>query len=668
MGKNKKNNAVIDDNLAIETSHNENKEHMALDDSRRVKVLSPSRMVLQRFFRNRLAVVGLIILAVMFAFCFIGGLISPYEQTQTFKGYFPIPKIYVNGAYNVNYDYIVVDGMELTAQDRAEITYAITNEIASTAELTTLGNYSKNSFSLTKLDEHTYDVEAEQAVAEIQMIPGAEFQVLAEGFNISDEFKAKYDELGVTAFNRDTLTFDADGETYTVKTAKKVTTVYRNSFLCCTTFYNISVVARDFDELAQSSDFRLAFERAAAAKAASFELEGVTYKLVEATEYPSRSVTSYDIFRVESDGTETPFAFASDFKLNPDGNYSNAFISVDFKKKVMEVSDGMTSSSDKSHRTFEYVSYVLETVQEVPVYEEDGKTQKKNPDGTPMTETTTVRDVVDGPGEGVVEEIIEYDIEYSSNKYIVRTETSTYMLSLYERPSSKHLLGTDGNAMDTLTRLMYGGQVSLMVGFVVVFIECFIGVIFGGISGYFGGVVDTILMRFVDLFNCIPYWPMMLIVGSIMDAHKVAPELRIWMIMALMGILGWTSMARTVRGQILSLREQDFMIATEATGIRVSRRIFKHLVPNVMPLLIVTATMGLGSAIISESTLSYLGLGIKYPLASWGTMINSVQTATQMSNYWYIWVPSGLCILITVLGFNFAGDGLRDAFDPKMKR
>lgn len=668
MSKKKKNNTVIDDNLAIETSHNENKEHMALDDSRRVKVLSPTRMVMQRFIRNKLAVVGLIILAVMFAFCFLGGLISPYKQTQTFKDYFTVPKIYVNGAFNKNFDYIVADDMSLNAQDRAEITYAIKNDITTTVDLPGNVNYSENSFSLVKLNDHSYEVMAEQALAQIEMSPGAEFEILAEGFTISDEFLAAYEALGISPLNRDTLTFDADGETYTVKTAKKVTTVYRNSFICCTTFYNLSVFKREFADLASTFEFRYAFEEAAARAQSSFEVDGTTYKLVEAVDYPSRSVTSYDVYRVESDGAETLFAFGSDFLLNPDGNYSKSFISADFKKKVMEVSTGMTSSSDKSHRTFEYPSYVLESEQEVPVYEEDGKTPKMNPDGTPVTEKTTVRDIVDGPGEGVVEEMISYEIEYSSEKYIVRTETSTYMLSIYERPSWEHPLGTDGNAMDTLTRLMYGGQVSLMVGFVVVFLECLIGVIFGGISGYFGGVVDTILMRFVDLFNCIPYWPMMLIVGSIMDAHKVAPELRIWLIMALMGILGWTGMARTVRGQILSLREQDFMIATEATGIRVSRRIFRHLVPNVMPLLIVTATMGLGSAIISESTLSFLGLGVKFPLASWGTMINSVQTATEMSNYWYIWVPSGLCILVTVLGFNFAGDGLRDAFDPKMKR
>ena len=195
-----------------------------------------------------------------------------------------------------------------------------------------------------------------------------------------------------------------------------------------------------------------------------------------------------------------------------------------------------------------------------------------------------------------------------------------------------------------------------------------IGIIIGGISGYFGGWVDTLLMRFLDLFNCIPFWPMVIIAGSIMDTMEIDPYARVFLLMVILGVLSWPGIARVVRGQILALREQDFMVATEATGIRISKRIFRHLVPNVMPLLIVQATMGLGSIIITEATLSYLGLGIKYPLASWGSIINAATNLYVMTNYWFIWIPAGFLILLTVLGFNFVGDGLRDAFDPKMKR
>ena len=222
--------------------------------------------------------------------------------------------------------------------------------------------------------------------------------------------------------------------------------------------------------------------------------------------------------------------------------------------------------------------------------------------------------------------------------------------------------------MDVFTRLMYGGRVSLIVGFVVVFFELVLDVIVGGISGYFGGVVDTILMRFVELFNAIPFYPMLIILGSVMDNLKVGATQRLMMTMVILGILGWTGIARIVRGQILSLREQDFMVAAEATGIRTSRRIFRHLVPNVMPLLIVNATASLGGIILTEATLGFLGLGVKYPMASWGSIINQVNDMQVMKTAWWIWIPAGLFILTTVLGFNFVGDGLRDAFDPKMKR
>jgi peptide/nickel transport system permease protein len=265
-------------------------------------------------------------------------------------------------------------------------------------------------------------------------------------------------------------------------------------------------------------------------------------------------------------------------------------------------------------------------------------------------------------------ETVDYAIVRVNTTYNIRKETPTELIRAFEAPSIEHPLGLDNNGMDVMTRLMYGGRVSLLVGFVVIFLEVFIGIIVGGISGYFGGWVDTALMRFVDLFNSIPFFPMVLISGSVMDTLEVDPMARIFLLMAILGILGWTGVARIVRGQILSLRELDFMVATEATGIRTSRRIFKHLIPNVMPLLIVYATAGLGGIIITEATLGFLGLGVKYPLASWGSIINVASEAYVMTNFWFMWIPAGMLILLTVLGFNFVGDGLRDAYDPRMRR
>ena len=261
-----------------------------------------------------------------------------------------------------------------------------------------------------------------------------------------------------------------------------------------------------------------------------------------------------------------------------------------------------------------------------------------------------------------------YTIQNDNGQYIVNHEELSLLLDRYANPSKEHIFGTDKDGMDVLVRLMYGGQVSLLIGFIGVFFEVIIGIILGGLAGYFGRWVDTLIMRIVDVFNCIPTYPLLIILGTFMDSMNVGAREKIFLLIIILGLISWPGVARMVRGQILSLREQDFMIAAEASGLKTSSRIFKHLIPNVMPQLIVIATMGLGSLILTESTLSYLGLGVRHPFASWGSIINAVSDMYVMLNCWFMWIPAGLLILLTVLGFNFIGDGLRDAFDPKMKR
>ena len=268
------------------------------------------------------------------------------------------------------------------------------------------------------------------------------------------------------------------------------------------------------------------------------------------------------------------------------------------------------------------------------------------------------------------EQEAEFKVIYdpAHTEWSINKDESTYVYDKYTFPTWEHWCGTDGNGMDMLTRLMYGGRVSLLIGFIVVFLETFIGVVLGGIAGYFGGWVDNLIMRIVDIFYCIPSMPILIILGAMMDKERVDSTLRMIYLMLLLGVLGWAGIARLVRGQILSLREQEFMTATEACGIRASRRIFRHLIPNVIPQLIVTCTMGLGSTIITEATLSFLGLGVRFPFASWGNIISDVNDIHVLTTYWFVWIPAGVCLLLTVLAFNLLGDGLRDAFDPKMKR
>lgn len=241
-------------------------------------------------------------------------------------------------------------------------------------------------------------------------------------------------------------------------------------------------------------------------------------------------------------------------------------------------------------------------------------------------------------------------------------------INYYAPSSPSHPLGTDEKGMDVFVRLMYGGRVSLTLGFIVIILETIIGVILGGIAGYFGGKLDQLIMRIVDILNCIPTLPILLIASVVIDSWEIPASIRIYYLMGIMTVFGWSGTARMVRGQILYLREQEYIVACEVMGIPVWRRIFKHLVPNIMPQLIVSMTLGLGSIILYESTLSYLGLGIPLPYAAWGTMISSSTDPTTMANYPWLWVPAGILIVIAVLAFNFVGDGLRDAMDPKSKR
>ena len=237
------------------------------------------------------------------------------------------------------------------------------------------------------------------------------------------------------------------------------------------------------------------------------------------------------------------------------------------------------------------------------------------------------------------------------------------------KPDKNHILGTDKDGRDVFTRLMYGGRISLTVSFIAVFAITLFGVVLGGISGYFGGAVDGVIMRICDILMCLPGFPILLIIGTLLDSMGVPSQLRIYYLMAYLTLFSWPGTARLVRGQILSLREQEYMVAAEAMGYSTPRKIFKHLVPNVMPQLIVAMTLSLGSMILYEASLSYLNMGVRAPYAAWGTMINIVaEDQYILENFFNVWGPPGLCIILAVLGFNFVGDGLRDALDPKMRR
>ncbi len=289
------------------------------------------------------------------------------------------------------------------------------------------------------------------------------------------------------------------------------------------------------------------------------------------------------------------------------------------------------------------------------VYNRWGELERDESGGTDYTEKEFVY-VIDGVEHTVIQ-TMETNKQYNS----------------YAPPSAEHILGTDNYGHDVFTRLMYGGRISLTVSFLAVFLVTVIGVIFGGLAGYYGGVIDNVIMRICDIFMCIPGIPLMIIISQFIgtDGYNVPNEYRIYVMMTCLTLFSWSGTARLVRGQILSIREQEYMIAADAMGYSAGRKIFKHLIPNVMPQLIVQMSLSLGSMILYESTLSYLGMGVQLPRAAWGTMIGIVSSGEGikiLENYFNIWGPPGICIIIAVLGFNFVGDGLRDALDPKMRR
>lgn len=399
---------------------------------------------------------------------------------------------------------------------------------------------------------------------------------------------------------------------------------------------------------ADAADQKLSFEfnyqalTAYATGAKEFTADGVTYALAE-----DGGVTL--------DGAD--YAYISRYlvqAISPD-----VFLSRDFKDKLLAT----IATAQDGKATFTYTDESL--IMNEPEQTEDGENADGQTSGI-NTEDPNAPKQDDTSNTATA----EYDLEFkaATNSWQILQEKSSRQYDQYSFPNMKHWLGTDMYGMDMLTRLMYGGRVSLLIGFIVIIIETVIGVIFGGISGYFGGWVDNLIMRIVDIFYCIPSMPVIIILGAAMDASRVDPTVRMIYLMLILGFLGWAGIARLVRGQILSLREQEYMAAAEACGLSVSRRIFKHLIPNVVPQLIVTCTMGLGSVIITEATLSFLGLGVKFPFASWGNIISDVNDTHVLTTYWFIWIPAGVLLLLTVLAFNLVGDGLRDAFDPKMKR
>ena len=234
------------------------------------------------------------------------------------------------------------------------------------------------------------------------------------------------------------------------------------------------------------------------------------------------------------------------------------------------------------------------------------------------------------------------------------------LMNRFGKPSETHLLGADEMGRDVLSRLIYGTQASLLVGLGSTTLSICIGVVLGALSGYFGGWIDQLVMRIVDVFMCFPFFLMAIVIASI-----IGPS--IGTVVFVSGILGWPSLARMVRAEVLSLKQREFVEAARALGLSSFNIIFTHILPNILSVIVVYATLGIASGILGEAGLSYLGLGVKQPQPSWGNMLSAAQNMTALRFYPWLWIPAGVMILVTVLAINILGDALRDALDPKQK-
>ena len=654
---------------------------LALDDTERVKILSPGRLVTKRFLRNRLAMVGFAVLIFMFLFAFAGPIFYPYSQTALFFKYDYLNTDYASATErteNISYEIPGGPAVRGLVVNRLN-SYIMDLEADGISEKTFVGDDGVD-YTVTKLGNRVYTLST-ASLTEIGMYrPGgqvATYNKMMElfewsGENLGDELQ----NAAIGAINAGASEFEFRGVPYSIAGARNRSVITRTS--------------PEFSGALPGEGFALAVEEHLEGDGGDFEFNGKFYR-VSGSGGPQTvsEVGGAGVALVAStyvfNAYDGDASFSDEFKRNALLAIFNggAFYAGGELFDIRMADDDIYISSASGDAVAELSSYSIRRYSGQDTLSIDFKLAAQHVIEKMIDDNLQTAVFIHGVHDIDMDGNYVYDVNGEpvyidseitvTRKYtgelVLTCERITYLIDIFAPPTRTHVLGTDGDGMDILARMMYGGRVSLMVGFVVVILEIVLGVIMGGISGYFGRWIDTFIMRIADVFYCVPTYPILIILGALFDKQKMDPYQRLLWMMVTMGILGWATVARLVRGQILSLREQEFMVAQEATGMKARRRIFRHLVPNVMPQLIVTATMGVGEIIIYESTLSFLGLGVKHPLATWGTMINAVtSSAESMIKYTYIWIPVGLLICLTVIAFNFVGDGLRDAFDPKMRR
>lgn len=228
-----------------------------------------------------------------------------------------------------------------------------------------------------------------------------------------------------------------------------------------------------------------------------------------------------------------------------------------------------------------------------------------------------------------------------------------------------YLFGTDSMGRDILTRLIHGGKMTMTIGAVAVIVSSIIAIIIGCVSGYFGGWVDMLLMRVTEIFSAIPFLPFAMMLSYVLTSRPIGETTRIFIIMVILGLLSWTGLARIIRGQVLAEREKEFVISAKAMGVKEGRIAFKHILPNIISVILVSMTLDFAGCLLTESSLSYLGFGVQQPRPTWGNMLNGANNSIVIQNYWWQWLFPAIFLSIATISINIIGDALRDILDPK---
>lgn len=255
------------------------------------------------------------------------------------------------------------------------------------------------------------------------------------------------------------------------------------------------------------------------------------------------------------------------------------------------------------------------------------------------------------------------DIVYTGAKqtYLVNAEGELTDKSGF----SGYVMGTDGRGRDILTRIVHGGKMTMTIGAVAVVVSTIIAVIVGCLSGYFGGWVDMLLMRITEIFSSLPFLPFAMMLSYVIRTMSISETMRIFIIMIMLGLLSWTGLARMIRAQVLAEREKEFVLAAKSMGVKEKRIAFKHILPNVISIILVNITLDFAGCMLTESSLSYLGFGVQQPQPTWGNMLNGANNSIVIQNYWWQWVFPAIFLSIATISINIIGDTLRDVLDPK---